>query len=181
MEELALKPLGEIPKDVNYSALESNYITRSVTTYNYGEDIAKWGAIQPFTNNHVTQGSLLNMFDADSTTYFELQDSGAGTQTTTIILDFGKLLEIRGVFVSAGLVLDSLGGGSQTLTTSFSLDGSNYTQIDTDTNSTVPGEVKVDHLSATRYIRTLKLVISTNAVGPANDERVRIYQVMVIV
>jgi hypothetical protein len=142
-------------------------------TYNYGEDIAKWAVIPPFTLNHDQTNSILTLFDNDSTTYYQLSGNVAGNKITTIILDFGKVLQIRGFILSFSF--DAQTASSKTVTSSFSQDGSTYTQIATTTND---GTLKFyDHLGVINQCRYIKIVLNSSEIGNTT----KFYQLMTIV
>lgn len=147
--------------------------TEKVTQYLYGEDIAKWAVIRPFTLNHNQSGNILSMFDGDLSTYYALAAPAASSKTTTIIMDFGKIVDIRGLIISIAIVA---GAAGQSIASSWSLDGVNYTAIATSTDST-SGPNYHDHVAAINQIRYLKLVGTTDTLG----SELRFYQTMVIV
>ena len=177
MEELALKPAESVPTNVDYNALDSNSVVRSVLTYNYGEDIIKWGAIRPFTPQHRVASPMLNMFDGIASTSYQLEQLAAASETTEFVIDFGKLLEIRGIIVSG-----EVHGGNLNctfLTSSYSIDGINYIQFGSQGNdSGQPNRVTYfDHILATNRIRSIKINLTSGNLGSGGN----IYQVMTIV
>lgn len=183
MEELAIKPLEPIPKEVNYSMLEQNSIIRSVLTYNYGEDVAKWAAILPFTlnaNHTQSAGSILSLFDSDLTSYYEISqvNKADGSYTSTIIFDFGKLLEIRGIILGGNLNL-SAPAALHDATLEYTLDGINYITITTKSGNST-GDNFFDIVSNINRVRGLKLIYKTGG-GAGVTYKGRFYQLMVIV
>lgn len=174
MEELALKPDAAIPTNINYAQLEQNSVVRNVLTYNYGEDVSKWAVVLPFTLNHTQTNNLLALFDGQGDTYYMLSTSSSQSNTTNIILDFGKVLEIRGVIVSFLLEVIN-GGGGQSFETAYSLDMVNWTRITLTQNSGY-----FDHVAALSRIRGLRLSYGTaNNEGSLRD--IKIFQSLVIV
>jgi len=157
-------------KDNNPAVLN---ITEKVLRYNYGEDISKWAVIQPFTLNHNQSGNILSMFDGDLSTYYALASPGATQKTTTIIMDFGKVIDIRGLIISIAIVAN---GAGQSITSAWSLDGVDYTTIATSADTT-SGPNYHDHVASIKQIRYLKLTGVTDTVG----SELRFFQVMTIV
>lgn len=162
----------EIPKE---SLPNPNLFTQvqSVLTYNYGEDIAKWGAIEPFTLNHKQTNSILAMFDGNADTFYELENATAPSATTTIIFDFGKTLQIRGFIVA--FFFTSGSAATKTFTSSYSTDGLNYQTIATTTSGTA--DEYHDHVATNLLVRKIKLTFTSENLGSA----IKLFQFSTIV
>jgi len=159
------------PKDIiNPNSLST---TQSILTYNYGEDISRWAVIPPFTLNHDQTNSILTLFDNDSTTFYQLSGNAAGSKITTIILDFGKTLQIRGFILSFSF--DAAAAASKTVDSQYSIDGSTYQTIASTTND---GTLKFyDHLGVISAVRYIKITLTSSSIGNTT----KFYQLMTIV
>lgn len=177
MEELALKPLN--PIDASYSNQVVDEVTRTELVYRYGEDISKWGVILPFTKNHTSTGTILTMFDDNGDTYYKFNTTDGGTNNTTIIIDFGKILEVRGYIATVALTVN---GATAIFKTDYTLDGTTWTNLATSTLTAAGAVVDnfYDQVAALTRLRSIRISFeSTN--NPGSDKICKIYQVKVIV
>jgi hypothetical protein len=188
-EELAYKPLEAlygIPTDSENKALETQNIIRNVLEYKYGEDISRWFVIPPFifAGDTLATGSILSLFDGLSSTYYQLDITDGSTETTSIILDLGKPLDLRGAIFS--FTINAGTTGTRTVTSSYTQDGTTWIQIDS-TNQTANFTYYYDHLirfflnePTSRGIRAFKIDYTTSG-DPTGHKSVNYYQFMAIV
>lgn len=76
---------------------------------------------------------ILNNFDLTNI-FFGITNPTAGSRTSTVLLDLGKTLQLRGV----SLYFSLEGATGQTVTLAYSSDNVNYTTYDTATNGSIP-------------------------------------------
>lgn len=177
MADIAYKPISPVPKGISPAILDDT--TRTELVYRFGEDISRWGVIAPFTKNHTQKYNLLAMFDGIASSSYHLSSTSASTLTTTIIVDFGRLLEVRGAIISFALF--SATSGTARVKTYFSEDRLNYQEIGDDISTTPYGvDYYFDHVAAMSKIRDLKIEIITTG-GAASTKTAKLYQAMIIV
>lgn len=149
------------PKDqVNPSYYNIQQAKKQII-YTYGDDVSRWAVIQPFQLNHTPTNSILSMFDQDSTTYYQLGNASAPAATTSIVLDFGILLDLRGVILS--FFFNSGSAGVKTLASYYTQDGTNWILINSTTSGTA--DEYHDHILTNTPIRAFKFDVTSSNLG----------------
>lgn len=119
----------------NVSGTTSPQITQD---FAYGQDIARWAVLQPFTQNFQYQvGSILALFDGNFDSFVDfIYETPAASATNTLIFDFGKILHVRGALLSTSVSVTGNNGNTGSIELQFSQDGVNYTSLGTNSVTT---------------------------------------------
>jgi len=143
------------------------------------QSIVDAAGINTYTLAHTATNSIMSIYSTDLTEYL-LWDSPAtpATYTTTLILDLGKRVYVHNTIIHFSMVMGAASAADRSVTTSYSNDNINFTQIDSvslsDSNTT---EIYYDHkLTKTRY-RYLKIVYSTTHTSGDQDIQCRLRRV----
>ena len=99
----------------------------------YGQDIARWAVVKPYTMPYTQTGTILSVYDWDYNTYVLYTEGVTNvTKQMDIIFDFGRLLNVRGAFLNTIMNCTGVGAlrGECTVTFSYSSDMENWTTID---------------------------------------------------
>jgi len=143
--------------------------------YQLGQDIAKWGVVVPFSlaGNQKSVNSILNMFDGDGSTYWEIQQTGAASATSTFIMDFSISVEIRGILMS--YLWNAGAAGVKNIKIYTSNDGINYNLVKDRTSGA--SDEWHDEVFPTTTIRSFKFEVTMSNIGSTTQ----IYQLSFIV
>jgi len=118
-------------------------------------------------NNTTLSGSILNVlnpnFDYTNNLAFQIEVTVVGPETTTILLDLGKALFLRGTTIFYG----TGGTGTEDVTTAVSVDGTNFTTLKNINTNGDYTDVHTDQFY--RYLR-MTIAITGNGVTPSNFE-----------
>jgi len=179
MEELALKPDGKTSiSSSGYQALQTNYLTEYKTIYVYGSNIADWALIEPLTSiNHSTLYPITSIFDDNNADYFYM-DTNNSDVTSTITLNYGKLLEVRQIQLLFSMQNDNA-ANTQTLTLEVSEDGINFTILNTFTAAGALAETYYQFLPIVRKVRTIRLTYFTG--GALFNQYIKLFNLKLLV
>ncbi|MFW6172489.1 MAG: hypothetical protein ACOC5T_01975 [Elusimicrobiota bacterium] len=127
------------------------------------QNISRSLAIDTFTlaENTTKENSFLQIFDQDTTTYIKLTNDAGDEETTTIILDLGIVTRVHSTILEFTLSNNTV-VTKNTVTTYYSSDKTNWTQIDTDNYNGSSSSAITHYLTATTY-RYLKITHTTEA------------------
>lgn len=185
LKEKAFKPLNP-PGNYKISEappqVESNVLPVPELNFTWGQDIAKWGVILPFSIPAALtpEGTLLALYDSNASTYWKVgQSAPSNNATMTIIFDFGRLLKIRGSIMSIYIRGASSIQCDANAVWSYSQDGENYTTIDSESISGVQAK-DADFLQGEATVRYFKMVY-TQVGGGSNAYEFYMRQFSVIV
>jgi hypothetical protein len=155
----------------------------SYNVFSYGQDIARWAVLKPYTLNHVQMYSYLSILDGIATTslQFSLSPPSVADNTTRLIFDFGRLLRVRGAFLSTSLYEQGDINAASSYTFFYSVDGNTWVTIDSfSMGGSSATTFYKDLLMAEQIIRYFKVEYYTKA-SNAGSYTGNIYQFTVLV
>lgn len=178
MKIKVFKPISKFTKQVTAPTYTSQQPQDIIQNVFYGMDVSKLFAIRPFTlgGSHQNNGSILAIFDEDSTTsYHVFATAPNNTSTTEIIFDVGRILRFRGTTLSFSYSASGGTGGSLSIKTEYSKDNQTWVTIATTTGSSPASDTYRDHLLGETDYRFIRVTFY-NLTNPAISYNFRFYQ-----
>jgi hypothetical protein len=173
-------PVGKVTPSLRKSGDE--FIERGVLEYVYGSNVAEWLKILPLSSivHRTTGTSILAMFTDDLTDFFLLLGD-TGTEVSTIVFDFDRILELRQIVLVFSMEnIISSGTASQTLALEITEDGVTWRTLNTQTKTGALAETFYEYLPIINRVRAIRLTYTTVS-GVAVTEKLRLYRLKVLV
>lgn len=143
------------------------------------KDFAQNAGVKTLTLNHSSSsGDITDMFSGDSTTWFQVSNSGSGEKISTLVLDLGKIFFIHNTHLFFTFFIGGADSATYTLKFEFSDDDSTYTEIEETTLSEV-GATNKDFQSFVLDVsyKFLKITMTTSGLG---GPTIRLKKLMIV-